>query len=489
MLAGTWIPDWDPNDSRFWESHGKAIARRNLIFSIFAEFLGFSIWGLWSVVAARLNLVGFHFSIGQIFWLVGLPVLVGSFLRIPYGAAVPVFGGRNWTVISALLLLVPTTLLAILVQHPETPYWVMAIGAATAGFGGGNFASSMSNISHFYPDQKKGWALGVNAAGGNIGVAVVQFVVPAAIGAGLLGLVLAPALKTATKAAAKHHTTVASQLQAQGFHLHLENAALIWMPFIIAAAVCAYFFMDNLSVAQSAVKEQAVALRRRHTWVMSLLYIGTFGSFIGYSAAFPALISSQFPLVNFLQFAFLGPLVGSVARPLGGWLSDRIGGTVVTFWTFIAMAGAAVGVVLVLNGHNPKTDPANFGLFLAVFLLLFVTTGIGNGSTYRMIPPLFLSNRLKAAEGQGGSVLREADRTGRREAAAAISIVSAIGAFGGFFIPIGFAQSISSTHSVAFAMSAFVAFYLLCVATTYGAYLRTKDEARPAPVQVAATAA
>jgi NNP family nitrate/nitrite transporter-like MFS transporter len=488
MSARKWINTWDPNNPGFWESQGKAIARRNLVFSIFAEFLGFSIWGLWSIVAARLNLMGFHFSIGQIFWLVGLPVLVGSFLRIPYGAAVPIFGGANWTVISALLLLVPTTLLAILVQHPETPYWVMAIAAATAGFGGGNFASSMSNISYFYPDHRKGWALGVNAAGGNIGVAVVQFVVPAAIGAGMLGLVLAPALKQATRAAAKHHTTVAAELQAQGFHLHLENAALIWIPLIIAAALCAYFFMDNLTVAQSALKEQAIAVRRRHTWVMSLLYIGTFGSFIGYSAAFPTLISSQFPLVNFLQFAFLGPLVGSVARPFGGWLSDRIGGTVVTAWNFVVMAGAAVGVILVLNGHSPKTNPANFALFLAVFLLLFITTGIGNGSTYRMIPPLFLNDRLKAADGQSPSVLMEADRAGRKEAAAAISLVSAIGAFGGFFIPIGFAQSISATRSVALAMSSFVAFYLLCVATTYGFYMRTKHESVSAPARVATAA-
>jgi len=488
MATRRWISNWEPNNADFWESQGRSIARRNLGFSILAEFLGFSVWGLWSIVAARLNLVGFHFSIGQVFWLVGLPVLVGSLLRIPYGAAVPIFGGRNWTIVSALLLLVPTGLLAVLVQHPHTPFWLMAGAAATAGLGGGNFASSMSNISYFYPDDRKGWALGMNAAGGNIGVAVVQFVVPAAIGAGMLGLILASALKKAAAASVKHHSSVGKELLAQGFHLHLENAALIWIPLIIAAATCAFLFMDNLSVARSSLREQATALQRGHTWVMSVLYVGTFGSFIGYSAAFPTLISSQFPLVNFLQFAFLGPLLGSIARPFGGWLSDRIGGTVVTVWNFVAMAGAAVGVVLVLNGHNPRTNPASFGLFLAMFLVLFITSGIGNGSTYRMIPALFLGDRVKAAADKGTAAMQEADRVGRKEAAAAISLISAVGALGGFFIPIGFAQSISATRGVAFAMLSFVGFYLLCVAMTYAFYIRTGHEAAVEARRVAVAA-
>ena len=468
MPGRRWIKDWNPNDEAFWAAGGSAIARRNLVFSILAEFLGFSVWQLWSIVAARLNLVGFHLSIAQIFWLTGLPVLVGSIARLPYGAAVPIFGGRNWTTFSALMLLVPTTLLAVLVQHPETPFWMLAAAAATAGLGGGNFASSMSNISFFYPDRRKGWALGLNAAGGNIGVAVVQFAVPAAIGAGVLGLTLAPALKRATKAAAKAHTSVGAQLQAQGFHLHLAYAGLVWIPLILVAAACALLFMDNLAVSRSTVREQAVVLRRPNTWVMSLLYIGTFGSFIGYSAAFPTLIQTQFPQVNFLQFAFLGPLVGSVARPFGGWLSDRVGGTAVTFWNFVAMGVAAVALVFVIGTHS-------FAPFLLVFLALFITAGVGNGSTFRMIPPLFLQDRLHAA-GRGLTARMEADRRGRREAAAALAFASAIGAFGGFFIPIGFAQSISATHGVATAVTAFAAFYALCIGVTYGFFMRTRVE-------------
>jgi NNP family nitrate/nitrite transporter-like MFS transporter len=480
MHARAPIANWNPNDNAFWEAEGKRIARRNLIFSILAEFLGFSVWQLWSIVAARLNLVGFHFSVAQLFWLAGLPVLIGSLLRLPYGAAVPIFGGRNWTAVSAILLLVPTALLAFFVQHPETPFWMMAVAAATAGFGGGNFASSMANISFFYPDRMKGWALGVNAAGGNIGVAVVQFIVPWAIGAGLLGLVLAPALKKATKAAAANHTTVAAQLHAAGFELHLQNAALIWMPLIIIAFLCALFFMDNLTVARSNIREQAVILKRKHTWVMSLLYIGTFGSFIGYSAAFPTLTLNQFPTVNVLQFAFLGPLVGSLARPLGGLLSDRLGGTVVTFWNFVAMGCASLSLIFVMSLQS-------FTPFLLVFLVLFITAGIGNGSTFRMIPPLFLNDRLKAAGG-GVAALAEADRSGRREAAAALAFSSAVGAFGGFFIPIGFAQSITATHSVTLAISAFAAFYAICVVTTYTVYMRTRHESMPAAVAVEARA-
>src|SRR6266566_7767883 len=274
----------------------------------------------------------------------------------------------NWTVVSAALLLVPTILLGVLVQHPGAPYWLMFVAAATAGFGGGNFASSMANISYFYPDARKGLALGLNAAGGNIGVAFVQFAVPAVIGLGVLGL-------GASKVA----------------HPSLQWAGLLWVPFIVAAVACAYLFMDNLAVARASLREQAIILRRKHTWAMSWLYIGTFGSFIGYSAALPLLIKVSFPHVNPLQFAFLGPLVGSLARPLGGWLSDRLGGATVTFWNFLVMLAATGGVIVSLGA---RTAPWGFAGFLTMFLVLFVTTGIGNGSTFRMVPAIFQRDRL-----------------------------------------------------------------------------------------------
>jgi NNP family nitrate/nitrite transporter-like MFS transporter len=443
------ITDWDPNDERQWERRGRSIARRNLAFSIFAEFLGFSVWQLWSVVAVQLNRAGFHLTLGELFWLVSLPGLVGATLRFPYGFAVPIFGGRNWTAVSAALLLVPTLLLAFLVQHPATPFWLMLVAAGTAGFGGGNFASSMSNISFFYPDRLKGWALGLNAAGGNIGVAVVQFVVPAVIGLGVLGL------------------------NAKGArHIALQNAGLIWVPFVLAATVCAFLFMDNLAVARAGIREQAVVLRRRHTWVMSWLYIGTFGSFIGYSAAMPLLMKTAFPAVNSAEFAFLGPLVGSLARPLGGWLSDRLGGAIVTFWTFAVMSVATLGVMVTLANRDAA---GGFPIFLAVFLVLFLCAGVGNGSTFRMIPAIFNAQSAAAAAGRPAEERERIERSGRREAATVLGFTSAVAAYGSFFIPQGYSLSLTRTGGYTGALAAFLTFYVTCLAVTWWFYLRDRQ--------------
>ncbi|HEV2952695.1 MAG TPA: MFS transporter [Candidatus Dormibacteraeota bacterium] len=514
MLSRKWITKWEPNDGTFWESQGKGIARRNLIFSIFAEFLGFSVWNMWTTVtvALALPIVPFAFKTGesatliasQMLLLTAIPNLVGATLRLPYGAAVSIFGGRNWTVISAALLLIPTVMLAVAISDIHTSFQTLCIVAGLAGVGGGNFASSMANISHFYPDKKKGSALGLNAAGGNIGVAVVQFIVPAAIGAGVLGLVLG-AGKAAGKAdAIKHHIKAAAQpkyianyLTTHGIHLNLANAGLVWIPFIVVATICAFFFMDNLAVSRASLKEQASILKRPHTWLMSVLYIGTFGSFLGYAASFGLLITALYDPtgVTALKIGFLGPLVGSLARPFGGWLSDRIGGTIVTFGNFVCMAAATLGLVMILRLHDPNT----FGLFVATFLFLFVTTGIGNGSTYRMIPPLYLGDRLRAAAGRGTQALAKADLDGRREAAAALAFVSAIGAYGGFLIPFVFSTSFNpigvtfktpalqltyQLHAAEVAFGLFMGFYVLCTVITGVFYLRTGHEALPAKVQL-----
>jgi NNP family nitrate/nitrite transporter-like MFS transporter len=419
---GRWIRDWDPEDGRFWRERGRSVARRNLVFSIFAEFLGFSVWQLWSVVAVKLGDHGFDYSTGQLFWLVSLPGLVGATMRFPYTFAVPRFGGRNWTVVSALLLLIPTIGLAVMVSDPATPYWLMLATAATAGFGGGNFASSMANISFFYPDARKGLALGLNAAGGNIGVAVVQKVVPVAIGVALLGGGLA-------------------------------TAGLIWVPFILLAALCAWRFMDNLVIARSPLREQLAVVRRPHTWSMTWLYIGTFGSFIGFGAALPLLIKTQFPDVDPLQYAFLGPLVGSLARPLGGGLSDRWGGARVTAATFVAMGAGVLAVIASL-------DARAFGPFLAAFMFLFVASGVGNGSTFRMIPVIF----REQANGDAAA--------GRRDAAAVMGFVSAVAAYGSFLIPQGYNLSIEATGGIQAALVGFLGFYGTCVALTWWCYVR-----------------
>jgi NNP family nitrate/nitrite transporter-like MFS transporter len=425
-----WIDNWQPDDPGFWARTGRRIATRNLIFSIFSEHIGFSLWAIWSVIVVGLPKAGFAFSVDQLFWLAALPNLLGAALRLPYTFAVTRFGGRNWTIISSLLLLVPTGMLTIAVTtHASFGFFLLA--AASAGLGGGNFASSMTNISFFYPESRKGFALGINAAGGNLGAAAVQLIIPLVI--------------------------------AFGTGTNLAYAGLFYMPFAVAAAICAAFFMDNLTDARSDFPAQAAAVKRGQTWVMSFLYIGTFGSFIGYSAALPLLIKTQFPHIQGGYFAWLGALVGSLSRPVGGWLSDRLGGSRVTLWVFVLMGVAAAVVVM-------GEQAGNFGLFFGAFLVLFITAGLGNGSTYRMIPAIFAS-QAKRDVAEGGDP-EEAVRRGKREAAATLGIASAVGAFGGFLVTRVLANSIAATKTADAAFYGFIAFYAVCVGVTWWCYRR-----------------
>jgi MFS transporter, NNP family, nitrate/nitrite transporter len=466
---GRWIDDWRPEDPAFWENGGRRVAARNLLWSIVAEHLGFSVWLIWSVSSAFLLQMGFAFSPRQLFLLVALPNLVGSVLRLPYTLAVPRFGGRNWTVISASLLLVPTLLFAVAVQDPHTPYWVFCLIAATAGFGGGNFASSMANINFFYPADRKGTALGLNAAGGNAGVSLVQLLLPVLVGgAGIFGLVTA--------------SPGGIRLQAAGF---------VYAGLAVCAAVAAWFRMDNLTTATSAPREQLAVLRMPHTWIMSVLYIGTFGSFIGYSAAMPLLIKLNFwvpdpaPLgtgTYFAYYAFLGAGIGSLTRPLGGWLADRYGGARVTLAAFTAMVVATLAVLWTLTRltPNPSADPAVvshnqawFPWFLGFFLLVFAATGIGNGSTYKMIPAIWRRDAERTTA-PGTRERAAALVVATKQSSAALGVIGAVGAIGGFLIPIAFSSPwvtdpLTATKG---AFMAFTAFYVLCALVTFAVYLR-----------------
>jgi len=427
-----WIDHWEPENPDFWARVGARTARRNLIWSIAAEHIGFSVWLLWSAVVIYLPQAGFAFSVNQLFWLVAVPNLVGATLRFPYTFAVPRFGGRNWTVVSALLLMIPLGLLTACVTHPGTPYWMFLVAAASAGLGGGNFASSMANISFFYPDSRKGFALGLNAAGGNVGVSSVQLFVPAIVGLAIVG-------------------------SASG--LHLENIALLWVPLALVAAAGAWFFMDNLSEARSSFRDQVAVARLGQTWVMALLYVGTFGSFIGYSSALPLLMKTQFPDVHGVYFAFLGALVGSAFRPVGGWLSDRLGGARITAAVFAAMTVGVGGVIFSIQHHL-------FALFLGSFLVLFVLTGLGNGSTYRMIPAIYRSLAGGDSPSPAAMVIS------RRQTAAAIGFISAVGAYGGFLVPRALGMSVSNTGGIGAALVGFVVFYVICFSATWWCYLR-----------------
>ncbi|MGM1058846.1 MFS transporter [Saccharothrix sp. Mg75] len=420
---GRWIEDWEPEDPAFWETTGKRVARKNLVFSILAENLGFTVWSLMSIVVVSLGSIGFAFSVGQVFWLLIVPNLVGAVLRIPYTFAVPRFGGRAWTTISAGLLLVPCTMLVIAVTDPGTPYWFFLLTSAAMGFGGGNFSSSMANISFFYPEGRKGLALGLNAAGGNLGVAMVQLVVPIVI--------------------------------SIGTGVNLAYAALFWMPFIVVATACAWFFMDSLTQAKPDGTSYRRALSNKHTWVMSFLYIGTFGSFIGFSFAFPSLIKISFvDHKGFVALAFIGALIGSVSRPFGGWLSDRFGGARITVATFCGLAVGTVGLLV-------SIEVGSFALFFGSFIALFVLAGVGNGSTYRMIPAIFATQSDDVA-------------SAKRQAAAVVGIAGAIGAFGGVLVNLVFKFSLEGSRTLAPALTAFLVFYGLCVATTWWFYLRRR---------------
>jgi NNP family nitrate/nitrite transporter-like MFS transporter len=421
--SGRWIDHWDPEDPVLWRGGGRAVARRNLALSVYAEFIGFCVWALWSVVVPQLPAAGFALSLDQQFWLIAVPALVGATIRIPYTFAVPVFGGRNWTVISSLLLLLPASALAWVVTQPDTSFGVLLLCAALAGFGGGNFASSMTNISFFFPEAEKGKALGLNAAGGNLGTGIVQMAVPAvvAIGAGI----------------------------------HLERAGLVFIPLALIAAGLAWRGMDNLSGVKADYRSFANATRSRHTWIISFLYIGTFGSFIGYAGALPTLLKTQFPEVA-TSLAFVGALVGALTRPLGGLVSDRLGGARVTIASFVLLVVGAVTAISGLQAHS-------FVLFFSGFMVLFTGAGFGNGATYRMIPAVFRA-------GTHGDPARLA--VSRKAAAGCIGIAGAVGAYGGFLIPRGFAMADQELGSLVPALWVFVGAYVVMGVLTWAVYQR-----------------
>jgi len=450
MSAMSIIDHWNPEDRRFWDNTGRRVATRNLWLSIPALTLAFAVWMVWSVVVVYLPAAGFNYSTNQLFWLTALPALCGATLRIFYAFAVPLVGGRRFTALATASLLLPAIGLGFAVRDPGTPYeWMVAL-SLLCGLGGANFASSMANISFFFPNTRKGYALGLNAGLGHLGVAMVQLVVPAAIAMGAF---------TAFSGT--------SQATAQG-PMWLQNAGFVWVPFIAASAIAAWFGMDDLADAKAGFAEQAVIFTRKHNWLMCWLYLGTFGSFIGFSAGLPMLIQSQFGHDDLLPFAWLGPLIGALLRPLGGWLADRFGGGRITLWAFVAMA---LGVAVVLQCLPDGGQGGSFPGFLAGFGVLFAASGIGNGSTFRMIPVIFLSERQRAAE-KLPSAQAQAAKEGNVEAAAVLGLASAVGAYGGFFIPKSYGTAIALTGSPSAALQVFILFYLTCIALTWWHYSR-----------------
>lgn len=445
------LEEWHPDDHSFWETTGRGIARRNLWISIPCLLLAFSIWLVWSVVVAKLPAIGFTYTTNQLFWLAALPGLSGATLRIFYSFMVPIMGGRLWTTLSTATLLIPALGIGYAVQNPDTPYILFLILALLCGFGGGNFASSMANISFFFPKTEKGNALALNAGLGNLGVSVMQFLVPVVITVGVFGVMGGE-----------------PQVTASGDELWIQNAGFIWVPFLLLATIAAWFGMNDIASAKASFKEQSVIFSRKHNWVMCLLYTGTFGSFIGYSAGFPLLSQLMFPEVEVLKYAFLGPLVGALSRAASGWIADKYGGGRVTFWTFVFMTFAVGGVIYFLG---IKDQPGAFWGFFTMFILLFFATGIGNASTFQMIP-VIMSLEIPRLMPHLSSV--DQKRHVDKEAAAIIGFTSALAAYGAFFIPKSYGTSISISGSPNAALWGFLIFYLICAAITWFFYTRPR---------------
>jgi NNP family nitrate/nitrite transporter-like MFS transporter len=448
------LSHWEPENVHFWQKEGSKIANRNLWISIPCLMLAFIVWMLWSVVAANLDKAGFSFSKDQLFLLTAVPALSGATLRIFYSFLVPIFGGRRFTAISTASLLIPAVGMGFALQDPTTSYSTLLILALLCGFGGGNFSSSMSNISFFFPKSRKGFATGMNAGIGNLGVSVVQFLAPLAITSAMFGVAIS----------------------GDGFLFHnaktntdqmywLANAGFMWVPFIVVATIAAWFGMNDVASAKASFADQAIIFKRKHNWIMCWLYLGTFGSFIGFSAAFAMLIKAQFPEVNVMQYAFLGPFAGALIRPLGGILSDKLGGARITLWTFALM------ILVIVVGILPALHSHNFMMFLMSFIGMFILTGIGNGSTFSMIPTIFLTERERAA-GNNETALKQARLDAGKESAAVLGFSSAVGAYGGFFIPQGFGTSIKLSGSPDLALYTFIGFYVSCVVITWWYYAR-----------------
>ncbi|MDV3126080.1 NarK/NasA family nitrate transporter [Mycobacterium sp. 21AC1] len=457
MLPSRRITDWDPEDTVAWEAGNKNIARRNLIWSVVAEHIGFSIWSIWSVMVLFMPEAVYGFSAGDKFLLGATATLVGACLRIPYTLATATFGGRNWTVFSALVLLIPTIGTMALLANPGLPLWPYLVCAALAGFGGGNFASSMTNINAFYPQRLKGWALGLNAGGGNIGVPAIQ----------LVGL-----LVIATAGNRSPYWVCAIYLVA-----------------LAVAGIGAALYMDNLEQHRIDLGAMRAILSERDTWVISLLYIGTFGSFIGFAFAFGQVLQINFAAagqtpseasLHAAQIAFIGPLLGSLSRVYGGKLADRIGGGRVTLAVFAGMILAA-GILVGISVFDDHSAGAATSLMMAGyvvgFIALFLLSGLGNGSVYKMIPSIFeaRSHSLELSETQR-------QQWSLSMSGALIGFAGAIGALGGVGINMALRQSYLSSGSASAAFWIFLAFYVLASVLTWFRYVR-----RPGGTQATAS--
>ncbi len=526
------IQEWDVEDEQFWESTGKRVATRNLWVSIPSLLAGFAVWIYWSVITVQMLNLGFPFTSAELFTLTAIAGLSGATLRIPSSFLIRVAGGRNTIFFTTALLMIPAVGTGVALLSQDTPLWVFQMLAFTSGFGGGNFASSMSNISFFYPKRIQGMALGLNAGLGNAGVTTMQILIPAVMTVGAFG--------GASMVLQESSGTLIGTIEA-GTETWIHNAGFVWLLLLIPLAFAGWFWMDNIRAAhvspdigsplgafakisgmiglafipatiglfiilpeptglgwtwakypvlfmvvgstvlllkqlrgdlRANLDRQFLIFKNKHTWIMSVIYTMTFGSFIGYSAGFALAIKVIFgfqhieidgvmthDLINpeapsALTYAWMGPFIGALIRPVGGMIADRVGGAKVTQWVAITMAVSALGAAYFMKqAYQSATPEDHFLPFFLLFLVLFAASGVGNGSTFRTIAMVF----------------------DREQAGPALGWTSAVAAYGAFVVPQEFGEQISNA-TPEYALFGFAAFYIICLGLNWWYYLGPRAE-------------
>ena len=516
------IEDWDVENETYWQEKGQKIANRNLWISIPSLLLGFAIWLMWGMITAQMQNLGFTFTVEQLFTLTAIAGLSGATLRIPASFMIGIAGGRNTIFLTTALLMLPAAGTGIALMNPDTPLIIFQALALLSGIGGGNFACSMSNISTFFPKNKQGFGLGMNAGLGNFGVTTMQILIPLVMTVGVFGFLAGEPL-----ALQKASGTLIGRIEA-GTNTWIQNAGFVWLVFLVPLAFAGWYGMNNLKVItpnpgtpfaafgkilglylvgiitsvagvlalefmsmwlalpltilltvfllkiipgdiKPNIKKQFSIFSNKHTWSMTVLYILTFGSFIGFSAALPLSISVIFGSLmqvdaegiiirvatanapSALTWSWIGPFVGALIRPIGGWISDKLGGAIVTQVISVVMVGASVatGYVMML-AYNSNDPNSYFYIFLILFVVLFAASGIGNGSTFRSIGVIF-------DQQQKGPVL---------------GWTSAVAAYGAFIAPIVMGGQIRA-GTPELAMYGFAVFYALCLVVNWWFYLRS----------------
>ncbi len=531
---GADISDWRPEEDSFWESTGKRTAYRNLWISVPALLCGFAVWGMWGVITVQMMNLGFPFTQAELFTLTAIAGISGATMRIPASFLVRLAGGRNTIFLTTAMLLSPAIGTGIVLQHPEWPLWSFQLMALWSGVGGGNFASSMSNISTFFPKRLQGTALGLNAGLGNFGVTTMQIVIPLVMTVGLFGT-----LGGDPMILNKDSGWIFGKIAA-GTPTWIQNAGFAWVLSLVPLSVLCWFGMNNLKTVspdagnpilaflkiiylytlafipsililyiylpeptglglinmwvavsldiicaliimklaafgtmKENIAKQFAIFGNKHTWSMTALYIVTFGSFIGFSMALPLAMKvifgvSHIPDANgvlqhvqpnpnaptVLAYAWIGPFVGAAARPIGGWISDKLGGSIVTqvISAIMAMASVAVGYVM-MQAYHSATPEQFFPMFLGLFMVLFLASGIGNGSTFRTIGMIY----------------------DRQQAGPVLGWTSAVAGYGAFIAPVVIGDQIKN-GTPEFAMYGFAVFYALCLVLNWWFYLRKGAE-------------